>query len=63
MNWKALVAAIAFFVALPVVARSAAPNEKESGTDTELKPSLLRYEEDYSYLQDPTKRTGVWWAS
>nr|WP_206079032.1 alginate export family protein [Mesorhizobium camelthorni] len=42
-----------------------APTGKQSGApeNSASPPSLtnLRYTEDYSYLRDPSKRTGAWW--
>src|SRR5262245_43569015 len=63
MNWTALVPVIAFFVAVgaPAAAWSVEIDERERGADSQLKPTLLRYDEDYSYLRNPAKRTGAWW--
>ncbi len=61
----AVLAAVAIFVAvavaLPANALSAEVNGTENANVTPLKTTNLRYDEDYSYLRDPEKRTGAWW--
>lgn len=61
----AVLAAVAIFVAvavaLPANALSAEVNGTENANVTSLKTTNLRYDEDYSYLRDPEKRTGAWW--
>ncbi|MGL3109130.1 hypothetical protein [Bradyrhizobium sp. BR 1432] len=61
----AVLAAMAIFVAVavavPADALSAEVNGTENANVAPLKTTLLRYDEDYSYLRDPAKRTGAWW--
>ncbi|MGY3138296.1 hypothetical protein ACVWZM_008978 [Bradyrhizobium sp. USDA 4501] len=52
---------VAFAVALPANALSAEVSGTENANVAPLKTTLLRYDEDYSYLRDPAKRTGAWW--
>lgn len=54
---------ISAVVALTIPA-SAQPAEvvgREDAHVTSLKTTNLRYDEDYSYLRNPAKRTGAWW--
>jgi hypothetical protein len=48
---------VALAVALPAEARSAEVDGIEDANATPLKTTNLRYDEDYSYLLDPAKRT------
>jgi hypothetical protein len=48
-------------IALPDVAGSAEVDGTKSKTAPPLNPTTLRYDEDYSYLRDPARRTGAWW--
>jgi Alginate export len=61
----AVIAATAIFatlaIAIPAAARSAEVDGTQDGNAPPLKPTTLRYDEDYSYLRDPAKRTGAWW--
>jgi hypothetical protein len=52
---------VAIAVALPTEARPAEVEGTEDANATPLKTTNLRYDEDYSYLLDPAKRTGAWW--
>jgi hypothetical protein len=54
MNWTALVPAIAFFVAVgsPLAAWSVEIDERESGAASQLKPTLLRYDEVIEHSHD-----------
>jgi hypothetical protein len=61
----AVLAAMAIFVAFvdarPAKALSADVDGTENSNVAPPKTTLLRYDEDYSYLRDPAKRTGAWW--
>ncbi|OSI65584.1 hypothetical protein BSZ21_20915 [Bradyrhizobium canariense] len=51
-------------VAALTIPASAQPAEivgTEDAHVTSLKTTNLRYDEDYSYLRNPAKRTGAWW--
>jgi Alginate export len=67
--WAAGVALLATaLVTVPdAIARSAGQGQPASEQSASESPSAppkltnLRYTEDYSYLRDPSKRTGAWW--
>jgi hypothetical protein len=60
----AVIAVTAIFASVAIAiptSRSAELDGTENGNAPPLKPTTLRYDEDYSYLRDPAKRTGAWW--